>query len=393
MIRILATLLIATVLGFALGNLQAHWRTRGTTEFFIGSTSASQTSDHAPVKNPGVAKLALPGGDSFQFGQMQHGGSMSHDFVVRNVGTGPMTLEQTGSTCKCTVGTLNNNVLQPGEETTITLTWRAQVATPQFAQSATFRTNDPTKTEFSLKVEGRIIDSFVYEPDRIDLGDFLSYTGLSKQFMVYSYTDADVEVTDLEWSDSSTSKYYSLSFEEVPVAEHTGHLRAARAYKGELKVAPGVPLGLVSARVQVRTSLHQEITVPDLEVYGRAVSDVTIIGGSYFVSDLNLLKIGTVSAKQGFTTSLWLVMRGDLPEDLQFTVDQLDAQKSLKVQVGEKKTDAGRIMIPINFEVPKDAPEAYYPGNDKQSCARVVIRSNSSKLTELLIRVALVVTK
>ena len=48
-------------------------------------------------------------------------------------------------------------------------------------------------------------------------------------------------------------------------------------------------------------------------------------------------------------------------------------------------------MIPIQFDVPKGAKEAYYPGNEKGSFAKVVIRSNSSKLPEMPVYIRLVV--
>ena len=183
MIRIVVILIVAALLGTILGNVQARRSVRGWNELFMSERQAGLldgSHPRAPLPE-GAPRLELPDGDSYQFGQMQHGSSMSHDFVVRNIGEGPLMITQTGSTCKCTVGDLTNNRLLPGEQTTITLTWRAQTVTPLFAQSATFKTNDPRQPELRLQIEGSVIDSFVFEPAQLDLGDFLSNEGITRR--------------------------------------------------------------------------------------------------------------------------------------------------------------------------------------------------------------------
>jgi hypothetical protein len=65
----------------------------------------------------GVPKAEVIGGNVHDFGVMQRNAKSSHRFVVKNVGTGPMELEVVGSTCKCTVGTLQEQSLAPGKTT------------------------------------------------------------------------------------------------------------------------------------------------------------------------------------------------------------------------------------------------------------------------------------
>ncbi len=44
--------------------------------------------------------------------------------------------------CKCTIGDLKKNELQPGEEAEVELTWTAETSEREFGQSATIETDD-----------------------------------------------------------------------------------------------------------------------------------------------------------------------------------------------------------------------------------------------------------
>ncbi|HAC90600.1 MAG TPA: hypothetical protein DCF63_08185 [Planctomycetaceae bacterium] len=393
MIRILVIAVIALGLGATIGTLQAKWKRRGVVEQFQVASTAAGSGQAQPVQDRvvGIPKLELPDGDTFRFGQMLHGSSMSHDFLVRNSGDGPLTLEQIGSTCKCTVGKLSNNVLKPGEETKVTLTWRAQVVAPVFGQSATFKTNDTQQPELRLQIEGSVIDSFVFEPSSVDLGDFMTSQGATRQFMVYSYSDPDVELSQTQWTDSNSVSHIQLSHQPMEIDPTSPHAKAHRAYRLNLSVGPGMPLGPLSTKIRFVTNHGEQIEVPELEVNGRVVSEISIVGGTAFNAQRNMLDMGTVSAKQGASIHLYLVVRGDDREGFEVTAEQAEANESLKVQVAEPKIFDDRTMIPIHFEVPKGAPEVYYPGTGAGTFVPVLIRTSSSKLPELPIRVRVVV--
>lgn len=399
MVRVLATVFSALVIGIALGNFQTRLTTSQIDEtFYLSNHAASihRVPDELPISR-GIPKVELPEGNSFDFGQMQHGSSDSHEFVVRNVGEGPLVLEKTGSTCKCTVGELEDSKLLPGQETRITLTWRAQTVADRFGQAATFRTNDPLQPELRLQIEGTVIDSFVFEPSQLSLGDFSSELGVTKEVKVYCYTDEDVEIERMEWSNVNSLNNIRLDLEPISPKQSQRHSSAAKAYRVTLTASPGMPVGPLSSKISFITNHGDEIELPTLDVNGRVVSDISIVGGSYFKSEKNVLDIGNVSSREGFTTSIWLVLRGDLQEvDQQIglfevSVEQLDGKDSLVVTVGESKIVNQRTMVPIQFEVPIGASEAYYPGTSKGTFARVIIRTNSSKLPELPIYVKLVV--
>ncbi len=78
------------------------------------------------VSPDSIPKVEIVGGSELDFGTMKAGTERSHDFRIKNSGQAPLELAVLRSTCKCTIGSLEKSVLQPGEETAVKLTWKAE---------------------------------------------------------------------------------------------------------------------------------------------------------------------------------------------------------------------------------------------------------------------------
>lgn len=90
------------------------------------------------------------------FGMMDPHGTASHQFKIQNKGSAPLALKMGTTTCKCTAGKLASSLLQPGEHTTVELTWNTGYKVDEYEQSAFLLTNDPTLPEIEIKVKGEI---------------------------------------------------------------------------------------------------------------------------------------------------------------------------------------------------------------------------------------------
>lgn len=389
MVRLLVLIVISLGLGTILGNLQSM-KGNGVEERFYLADSPDAPKIKSTAENVGVAAVELPEGSSFKFGTMKHGTSMSHEFPIKNVGTAPLIIKNTGSTCKCTVGNLNKEVLMPGESEMIKLEWRGVAVNSNYAQTATFQTNCLKHQELKFQVEGAVIDSFVLKPSEIGLGDFPADTGTSREFSVFCYTEG-VDLSRFEWSNPDTAKYIKLEHSEFSPSEDPDNAKALKAYKVKLEVLPGITLGNFSGNVLLHT--NNELDRLELRVGGRSVSDMSIIAGSLYNAEMGILNLDKVNAAEGMSMSLWLVLRGEEHATTEVTAEQDNASDSLTVSVGEKRVEKTRTLVPIKFEVPKGAKEAYYPGTGKGTFVRVLLKANSSKPTELPIHVKLIVTK
>lgn len=398
MVRILVTVIISALVGGALGVTQYSAATGGYKESFEGTllSTAEQTGEYdAAAPTGGTPQVEVVGGTSYDFGSMMHGETMSRDFVVRNVGTAPLVLEKAGSTCKCTVGDMEKNMLNPNEETKVKMTWTAESIVPMYGQSATFKTNDPEMAELKFSVEGQITNSFVIEPRSLSFGDLSVTNAAEKTFYVFSYLKDSNELKEFSWTTPETRNLISFESQPIPVNEtpYERHKTASMAHKVTVKIAPGLPLGPLSARVQFRTDREDKVGLLELPVTGRVTSDLAIFGGGSFNADLNLLNIGNVKSSQGATVGVVLAVQGESRDTIELRIESCEPQEALKVTLGEPKLVGNRKLYQIQVEVPKGAPEVFYPGTGKGTYGKIVIKTNHETMQEMPIYVRLVVVK
>lgn len=389
MLRLVVLVIVGAGLGAVLGNLQPSLISQSEERFYLADSAESPKIAATP-ENIGVPVVEFPEGTSFKFGTMKHGTTMTHKFPIKNVGTAPLKIKTRETTCKCTVGKLDKEALMPGETEMIELEWRGVSVNSSYAQTATFMTNCAQHAEIKFQISGAVIDSFVFKPSEISFGDFSADIGASREFSVFCYA-AGVNLARVEWSNLETAKFVKLSQSEFSPAEDPDNSTALKAYKVKLEVLPGLPIGNFSGNVLLRTD--NELDRLEMKVSGRTVSEMSIIGGSSYYSDASILNLGTVSAAEGTSITLWLVLRGTEHAETVVTANQTQATETLQVSVGEKRVEKTRTLIPIKFEVPKGAKEDYYPGTGKGTFVRVLLEAKSSKSAELPIHVKMNVTK
>ena len=113
----------------------------------------------SPSKSGPHPKAVLVGGDEFDFGIMEQGQESQHVFVIRNDGEAPLRLAanyQGANTCECTVGSLERDLVPPGETVNVTVSWGIKKPVVGFAHSARIRTNDPDHVTIPLVIKGVI---------------------------------------------------------------------------------------------------------------------------------------------------------------------------------------------------------------------------------------------
>lgn len=401
MIRILATIAVGAVLGLGFGQLQSRLATSGYEERFAGAratlaeTRGEKTKAEMVTQSTGTPKVEVVGGTEFEFGTMQHGESMSHSFVFRNIGDGPLNLDMGASTCKCTVGELKSSILQPGEETDVTLTWNAVSISADFGQSATIHTNAPESPEVQLRVRGQIADSFVIEPRELPVGELSVTDPITKTFHVFNYLKEAKELKDFVWSDEKSKDKVKISCQPVAVdaQKFPQHKNALGAFEVQVTFEPGLSLGQLNSRISFGTDQGEKVGTLELPVVGRVSGDIVLVGGPSFDSKLNTLRFGTVKSNEGAKVSISMAVQGSGRDDVLPEITSIKPQESLQVTIGEPKTVGGRKYFPIHFEVPKGAPETYYAGGSPKDFGRVTVKTNHELSQEVSIHIQLIVVQ
>lgn len=401
MLRILLTLLIGAGLGWGLGHLQASMATSGFEERFVGArpTAAEAKGETATAqvaaRAKGTPKLEIVGGRNFNFGTMQHGDSMSHSFVFRNVGDGPLDLEMGHSTCKCTVGELDSSVLQPGQETEVTLTWTPTAEEQHFAQTATIHTNAPGSPEVQLEVEGQVAGSFVIEPKQLALGDIAVTDRVTRKLHVFTYLERCKELKDLQWTDQKTASKVKLEVHELELdpEKFPDHKNAFGVHEIDVTLEPGLNLGSLSSKITFATDQGEELGTFEVPVTGRVTGDFTFVGGPSFDSRLNALRMGTVKSSEGAKITMSVVVQGEQRDQVDLQVASVKPADVLNVNVGEVKSVGSRKFFPLEFEVPKGAPETYLSGANPKDFGTVVLTTNTEPVKEISIHFQLNIVK
>ncbi|RMF43361.1 MAG: DUF1573 domain-containing protein [Planctomycetota bacterium] len=396
MTRIVITVLLAAVAGVAFGRLQSRWMHHGYEERFISAraTDAELKGDQVAVTQlrdaKGTPRVEVVGGTDYDFGVMQHGDTLSKEFVFRNIGDGPLSLNMGGSTCKCTVGELDRSVLQPGEETVVKLTWTANTVLADFGQTATIVTNDPLQPEVQLTVHGRVAEKYVLVPEELSLGTIPTARPTRAKFHFFNYSKQQVSFEDMIWSDDATRPYVELSSRLIPLdpAAFPKHKNATSVHEILLEIKPGMPTGPLSSRIQIFSNLEVLTGAIEYRVTGNVVGDVTLVGGASFDPKLNLLKIGTVDPSEGAEVSIFVSLHGD-KKDAPVSVESIVPDESLDVEIGEGREVRDRRVVPVKFVVPKGAPPVYYPANSKGRYGKVILSVGGPSPEQIVIFVRL----
>ena len=93
---------------------------------------------------------------SFDFGEMQQGESVTHDFVLKNIGEGNLIISAAKGSCGCTVPEWPKEPIAQGEEATIKVTFNSAGKSGKQNKTVTLVTNAIPNTKV-LTINGNVI--------------------------------------------------------------------------------------------------------------------------------------------------------------------------------------------------------------------------------------------
>lgn len=163
--RVIAIVLFLVVVS---GGLLVHFRQQSLAE---KPPPKASDADEIPVppKTGPYGKLVVVGKATHDFGVMEQGQSGEYEFKIRNEGQAPLKLVSRNSpedhSCQCTLGSLNQNGLQPGEETTVKLSWTIKSPITKFDHWAKIRSDDPDNLVTTFRVRGLVGKRLVVKPN------------------------------------------------------------------------------------------------------------------------------------------------------------------------------------------------------------------------------------
>lgn len=381
---------------------------------FVGSTTATakfkepklELAQHESVADPTKAAVFsadadpivyLPIPNTYEFGVMAREEERSHSFKVQNIGGGPLTLKVLDTTCKCTVGELEDETVSPGETVDVTLTWVAKSYDREFRQSATIETNDPGKyREIIFSVAGKV--SQLALPD-VPIMKFQRVSRTEPQSFVtnvYAYRDRDFVVTGHDFSKPEIAEFFDVKTEPLPKEEWEDS-EAKSAIKVTFDIKPGLPLGRNQQIIALETN-KEDIPPMDVAVELIVISDISVLGKlSEFKDETNTVMFGPVDSNVGKDIHLNLMVKGEYKEQVDFSVASIDPESNLEVEIKEPHdvtdtdADGNETLLtrrfPLTVRVKKGSPAIRRLGSKQGKLGRIVLNTNHPEIEQFEIKV------
>ena len=297
---------------------------------------------------------------TYDFGMIDPHGTASHQFAIHNKGAAPLALKMGTTTCKCTAGKLGSSLLQPGEQTTVELTWNAGYKVDTYEQSAFLLTNDPTSPQIELKVKGEIKGELL-TPETITFPqtDFAETT--RTRFVVCSQIWNKFEVEKIECAAEGFTWYTE------PVDPSDPRLADKEsAFAIEINVLT-TPLkhGRFSGNleIQIRSEDGTKTLERTIAYAGKTRAPV-----SFYSRDIHFqegLDIGTLTNEKSHHFNLVVRTNGDTSRK----IEVLDIEpKTIKATLTPLKTPGN---YRLNLEIPKGSPTTIFNMPEKHGYVQV----------------------
>lgn len=355
--KALPLVIAAAVAGSLLGVAMAYVSVGPAIGPQLPNITDSNAADSAALGD-GPDKIAAPrvkvDNLTHDFGVMQRGSTESHEFTIENVGDGPLRITVGDTSCKCTVGEVEDGEIPPGQSTPVKLEWVARVLAGDFRQTANLLTNDPLQSQLVLTVEGQVVEATGLEPQDFNFGRVSVDKAASAKVTLLSYDQTDLEVT-AEAPEGRVDSESEYTVDVTPIAKQDLPDKKAKAGVSiKLTATPGMPIGRIHDWVSIETNLPtlSEFEVP---VFGRVEGDLTIHGRGWN-PELGVLNLGMVKGNVGKSSKLRVSLKGDaatLPlDEIKLKVVETDPQE-LEIDLGDpREVREGVVHVPLEVSVP-----------------------------------------
>lgn len=412
MIKALGTAAVAAAIGVGCGWYSYQSRYGGSAEFGPFSTEQKLDTKEVALANRNssseVPRIEVVGGEEYDFGVMEPGSEGTHRFVVRNVGTAPLELDIIGSTCKCTVGKLQDATVAPGAQTEIELNWVANTNSEEFGQSATLKTNDPSRGELNLKIRGSVISTMTMVPRRLTFGDVEAGEHIRLQSIIYSFSKTPIQPVTQSFSDLMLNDLATFEVEEVNIDElqDASFASAKQAFRLNIDVRPGLPQGPIRSdfkfgfvpRSSVDEQGHYEpesLSTFHAEITGKIVGSITLVESrKMFLGEGGYIyTIGAVDPATASPDRANILLRGPHRDSVKLSIGEVEPAGILHAELGEPVGRSTTVLVPLKLWIDPSAAPIDRMGRGGDDFGIVWIQSDHPDVSPLRLRVRFNVPK
>ena len=347
-----------------------------------GGMNVIPEPDPTVSKDAGIPEIAPEGPypkavvkETFHdFGVMEYGQKGKRTFVITNEGEAPleMVARPEDSTCGCTIGSVSDGKLAPGESTEIELTWTIKSHSPNFSNTAKVRTNDPDYSEVDFRVIGRVdqvlnlVPGATWETGHIPTGETIGFEG-----SVYSRILDEFQIEEIEFANPH------MSAEAIPLSEsELEKLSAKCGYSLKGMMLPQTDHGPFRERMTLKTNVRDGLVLP-VDIVGTLAAPIMILptAGVRWSAENMTMDLGRFKAEEGKKGKLLLYV-ASMEKDFECQIETDRDELNLSIERDPNFHSDIRQKFFIHVEViGNNLPRTSV--ND--TAAKVTLRTNHSK--------------
>ena len=124
-------------------------------QLYIVADIMEDFSKYTPEQLANAPKISIENA-TFEFGTINQGDKIEHDFTFSNKGKSDLIIRKTRGSCGCTVGTPEKSTLKPGESSKIHVVFNSAGKSGQQNKTITLTCNDPSNSSAVITLTGKV---------------------------------------------------------------------------------------------------------------------------------------------------------------------------------------------------------------------------------------------
>lgn len=220
--------------------------------FSYGCTPVKQTAAN-------TSSLHLDN-DSYNFGNIPRGQTVSHDFVFINNGSEKLVILKVQPTCSCTVAITSSKELLPGAKGAIKVTFDSAGYLGPITKKITVFDNDPAQPSLTLTISGQVVTDIMISKPALFFGSIKKGRQRQQSADIF-ISNPSVKITAV----TSTKPYVQVSTASQSVSQETINV----------SVLPDAGYGPLDTSILVFSS-SKEQPVVQIPVIGNIVGDILL---------------------------------------------------------------------------------------------------------------------
>lgn len=193
----------------------------------------------------------------YDFGTVHEGAKVEANFVVKNLGEGPLIIEKLVAGCGCTASTATKGAILPGKQGKINLTFDTSGFSGEKLKSVRVYTNDPDAPTSMVSIQGVVEVDLKVDPPRVFFGDVSKGLEHKQEVTLSIRQGAALRLGEIKIASPF------LSIDSTPNAQEK---EAATGFNKKLsvKLSPEAPIGEFRDRIVIALSntKRQNINIP-----------------------------------------------------------------------------------------------------------------------------------